>query len=68
MIKKFGIFWIGTQREVYGDDNFYTLGMLWKVIDTYEEAEEEIIKMNLKPNNLVTIIPIYSGLAKSKCT
>lgn len=61
MKKKFGIFWIGTQREVYGDDSYYTLGMIWKIVDTIEEAENEIVKMNLKSKDLVTVIPVYSG-------
>lgn len=61
MKKRFGIFWIGTQREVYGDDSYYTLGMIWKIADTEEEAENEIKGMNLKDRDLVTIIPVYSG-------
>ena len=58
---RLGIFWIGTQREIYGDDSYYTLGTLWRVVDTKEEAEEEIKKMKLKKRELVTIIPIYSS-------
>lgn len=63
MKKRFGIFWIGTQREVYGDDRYYTLGMLWKIVDTEDEALTEVKKMKLEERNLVTIIPIYSGVS-----
>ncbi len=61
MKKRFGIFWIGTQCEVYGDDSYYTLGTIWKIVDTKEDAEKEIKEMNLKDRDLVTIIPVYSG-------
>jgi len=62
MKKRFGIFWIETQRKIYGDDNYYTLGTLWGIVDTEEEAISEIKKINPYPNkkNLITIIPIYS--------
>jgi len=64
MEKRFGIFWLSQQREIYGDDSYYVLGMLWKIVDTNEEAENEIVKINLRDQNLVTIIPVYSGISK----
>ena len=60
MNKRFGIFWIGQQREVYGDDSYYTLGTIWKIVDTEDEAENIIKGMDLMSHNLVTIIPIYT--------
>ena len=60
--KRFGIFWIGKQREVYGDDSFYTLGMIWGIKDTVTDAEKEIESMDLKSGDLVTIIPVYGGI------
>ena len=61
MKKRFGIFWISTQREIYSDDSYYTLGMIWKIVDTKKDAENEIKRMGLRDIDLVTIIPIYSG-------
>jgi len=61
MKKKFGIFWIERERKIYGDDSYYTLGTIWKITDTIEEAENEILEMNLKSNDFITVIPIYSN-------
>lgn len=58
---KYVVFWIDTQREVYGDDSYYVLGEWMTACDTYEEAVEFIKTLNLKRNNYCTIMPIYGG-------
>lgn len=60
MKKRFGIFWIGAKRAVYGGDDYYVLDTLWKITNTVEEAEKEIKSMDLNEQDLVTILPVYS--------
>ena len=58
MKKRFAIFWIEMKN---GGDGYHTLGTLWKIVDSQDEAEQEIGKIYLSPTDLVTIMPVYSG-------
>lgn len=59
--KEFVIFWIDTQREIYGDEQYYVLGELMGTYDTEEEAELAILEMQSpgRIRQMITILPIY---------
>lgn len=63
MKKKYGVYWLTTQRKIYGDDSYYALGTLMGTFDTIKEAEIKIKSIN-STNALLTIIPIYSPKSK----
>ena len=62
MKKRFGIFWMGQQREIYGNDSYYTLGTLMGIVDTEEEAEEQIRKMKVTSCSLLIILPVFQNI------
>lgn len=59
--KEFVIFWIDTQRKIYGDEQYYVLGELMGTYDTEEEAELAILEMQSpgRIRQMITILPIY---------
>ena len=64
MNKRYVVFWISTQREVYGDDSYHVLGEWMANFDSIDKAKEYIGSLNLSPRDNCTIIEIYSGKTK----
>lgn len=58
---KYTVFWIGTQREIYGDDSYYVLGEWMGCFNSHEEAVEFIKTLNLTAHDTCTILTVYSG-------
>jgi hypothetical protein len=58
---QFTVFWLDTQREIYGDDSYYVLGELMGSFNTELEAVNYIEFLNLKSHQSCTIVKIYTG-------
>lgn len=61
MKKKYVVFWIGQERKIYGDDNYYVLGENMGVFNTEELALKRIESLNLGRHEMCTVITVYSG-------
>lgn len=60
MEKKFVVFCLGKQREIYGDDSYHVLGERMGQWDTKEEAIEHINRLDLKHYYSCTILEVWS--------
>ncbi len=58
---EYAVFWLGTQRKIYGDDSFYVLGEFMKSFKTKDEAIEYCKELNPSYGTLLTILEIYTN-------
>lgn len=58
-MKKYAIFWIDSQREMYSDDSYHVLGTNFGIFDTYDDAEIKAKEL-ANDRNMITILPVYT--------
>ena len=61
MTIKYSVFWLGKQREIYGDDFYFVLGDLMASFDTYEDAIKYMEDLELSQITICTIIKTFKG-------
>ena len=63
MKKQFAVYWLGSQREIYGVGSYMVLGTTMGHYNTKEEAEEYITQERFKTARAVlTIMEVYINL------